>query len=233
MIEIRNLRKTYYVKGVGKTVANDINLTFPSKKSVGLFGRNGAGKSTLLRMIAGVEDPDSGSIVSDGTISWPVGFAGSFHPQLTGAQNTRFVARVYGLDTDELIAYVEEFANLGVHFHAPFRTYSSGMKSRLAFGVSMGIKFDTYLVDEVTSVGDATFRKRSKALLRDRIGESAAIVVSHSMPMMSEICDAGVVLIDGNAHWFDDVDEAIEAHENAMDGMLPNWATQPPPKKVL
>lgn len=224
MIEVRDLRKTYYVKGVGKTVANSLNLTFPSKMSVGLFGRNGAGKSTLLRMIAGVEDPDSGSIRSDGTISWPVGFAGSFHPHLTGAQNTRFVARVYGIDTEELMDYVEDFAGLGVHFHAPFRTYSSGMRSRLAFGVSMGIKFDTYLVDEVTSVGDAVFRKKSKVLLRERIGESAAIVVSHSMPLMSEVCDAGVVLIDGNAHWFDDVDEAIEVHESAMDGKLPEWA---------
>lgn len=216
MIEVKDLRKTYYVKGVGKTVANNLNLTFPSKKSVGLFGRNGAGKSTLLRMIAGVEDPDSGSILSDGTISWPVGFAGSFHPQLTGAQNTRFVARVYGVDTDELIDYVQSFANLGVHFHAPFRTYSSGMRSRLAFGVSMGIKFDTYLVDEVTSVGDAIFREKSKELLQSRIGDSAAIVVSHSMPLMREICDSGVVLIEGRSYWFDEIDQAIEFHENYM-----------------
>ncbi|SEV88912.1 capsular polysaccharide transport system ATP-binding protein [Aliiroseovarius sediminilitoris] len=216
MIEVRNLWKTYYVKGVGKTVAKDLNLTFPTGKSVGLFGRNGAGKSTLLRMIAGVEDPDSGSIRSDGTISWPVGFAGSFHADLTGAQNTRFVARVYGVDTDELVAYVQDFAKLGVHFHAPFRTYSSGMRSRLAFGVSMGIKFDTYLVDEVTSVGDAAFRKRSTTLLQQRVGESAAIVVSHSMNLMEEICDAGVVLVGGRASWFDDVKDAIEFHESTM-----------------
>ncbi|MDE9451490.1 ABC transporter ATP-binding protein [Aliiroseovarius sp. Z3] len=224
MIEVQNLKKTYYVKGVGKTVANNISLTFPTGKSVGLFGRNGAGKSTLLRMIAGVEDPDDGSIVSDGTISWPVGFSGSFHRELTGAQNTRFVARVYGVDTDELVRYVEDFANLGPHFHAPFRTYSSGMRSRLAFGVSMGIKFDTYLVDEVTSVGDAAFRKRSTGLLRQRIGESAAIVVSHSMHLMRELCDAGVVLINGHAQWFDDVDEAISTHEDAMNGIQPSWS---------
>lgn len=216
MIEVRNLQKTYYIKGIKKQVAKNISLEFPSGKSVGLFGRNGAGKSTLLRMIAGVEDPDSGSIRSDGTISWPVGFAGSFHPNLTGAQNTRFVARVYGVDSDELIHYVQKFANLGIHFHAPFRTYSSGMRSRLAFGVSMGIKFDTYLVDEVTSVGDAEFKKRSTALLRERIGESAAIIVSHSMGLMREICDMGVVIVDGNAHWFDDVGEAIEFHESKM-----------------
>ncbi|MCK8485225.1 ABC transporter ATP-binding protein [Aliiroseovarius sp. S2029] len=216
MIKIHDLWKTYYIKGQGKTVAHNINLTFPTGKSVGLFGRNGAGKSTLLRMIAGVEDPDSGSIESDGSISWPVGFKGSFHPELTGAQNTRFVARVYGVDTDELIDYVMDFARLGGHFHAPVRTYSAGMKSRLAFGVSMGISFDTYLIDEVTSVGDASFRKRSKRILRDRIGASAAIIVSHSMPLMRDLCDSGVVIVDGHAQWFDAVEDAIAFHEDYM-----------------
>ncbi|TRD15444.1 ABC transporter ATP-binding protein [Palleronia caenipelagi] len=226
MIKVKDLWKTYYVKGTPKVVAHGLNLTFPTGKSVGLFGRNGAGKSTLLRMVAGVEDPDSGSITSDGTISWPVGFAGSFHPELTGAQNIRFVGRVYGVDTDELIAFVDDFAELNEHFHAPFRTYSSGMRSRLAFGLSMGIKFDTYLIDEVNSVGDAAFRARSLALMKERIGESSAIIVSHSMPFMREICDLGVVMINGYAHWFEDVKEAIATHEAAMAGKLPDWVPQ-------
>ncbi|WP_371170991.1 ABC transporter ATP-binding protein [Aliiroseovarius sp. 2305UL8-7] len=223
MIEIRDLWKTYYVKGEGKTVARGLNLRFPSRGSVGLFGRNGAGKSTLLRMIAGSEDPDSGDIVSDGTVSWPVGFAGSFHPELTGAQNVRFVGRVYGVDTDELIEFVQDFAGLGAHFHGKFRTYSSGMRSRLAFGLSMGIKFDTYLVDEVTSVGDAAFRELSTALLRERINESAAIIVSHSMPLMQQLCDTGIVMIDGQAQVYDDIKEAIAVHEAAMRGQNPDW----------
>ncbi len=223
MIEIRDLWKTYYVKNIGKSVARGLNLTFPSRGSIGLFGRNGAGKSTLLRMIAGSEDPDSGDIISDGTVSWPVGFAGSFHGELTGAQNVRFVGRVYGVDTDELIEFVEHFAGLGPHFHGKFRTYSSGMRARLAFGLSMGIKFDTYLVDEVTSVGDAAFRDRSTVLLRERIDESAAIIVSHSMPLMEQLCDAGIVMIDGQARYFEDVKEAIETHEAAMRGQQPNW----------
>ncbi|UWQ15779.1 ABC transporter ATP-binding protein [Aliiroseovarius sp. M344] len=223
MIQIRNLWKTYYVKGTPKVVANGLNLTFPSGLSVGLFGRNGAGKSTLLRMIAGVEDPDKGSIASDGTISWPVGFSGSFHGELTGAQNARFVARVYGVDTDELIAFVEDFAELGAHFHAPFRTYSSGMRSRLAFGLSMGIQFDTYLVDEVTSVGDAAFRARSTELLKQRIGNSAAIIVSHSMPLMKQLCDVGIVMINGHAKYYQDIDKAIDVHEAAMKGNVPDW----------
>lgn len=224
MIQVNDLWKAYRIKGTTKTVSRGLSLTFPSGSAVGLFGRNGAGKSTLLRMIAGVEDPDRGSIVSDGTISWPVGFAGSFHPELTGAQNTRFVARVYGVDTDDLVRYVEDFANLGIHFHAPFRTYSAGMRSRLAFGLSMGIRFDTYLVDEVTSVGDAAFRDKSTKLLKARIGESAAIIVSHSMPFMKEICDHGVVMVAGYAKWFDDIDAAIQTHEHAMKGHIPDWA---------
>ncbi|MCK0140357.1 ABC transporter ATP-binding protein [Aliiroseovarius sp. F47248L] len=223
MIEIRDLWKSYHVKGQAKIVARGLNLLFPSRGSVGLFGRNGAGKSTLLRMISGSEDPDSGDIVSDGTVSWPVGFAGSFHGELTGAQNVRFVGRVYGVDTDDLVEYVQDFAGLGPHFHAPFRTYSSGMRSRLAFGLSMGIKFDTYLVDEVTSVGDAAFRERSTGLLQERINESAAIIVSHSMPLMKKLCDKGIVMIDGQAKFFDDIDEAIETHETAMKGIKPDW----------
>ncbi len=134
------------------------------------MGRNGAGKSTLLSMIAGTTDFESGFIRSEGTISWPVGFRGSFHPDLTGAQNTRFVARVYGVDTDELLEFVQAFSNLGEHFNAPIRSYSSGMRSRLSFGISMGIHFDTYLVDEVTSVGDASFKAKSFQVLKQTAG---------------------------------------------------------------
>jgi len=225
MIEIRDLWKTYHLKGGSKTVAHNLNITFPSTTSVGLLGRNGAGKSTLLRMIAGAEDPDHGTIISDGTISWPVGFAGSFHGELTGAQNVRFVGRVYGVDTDELIDYVRDFAELGAHFNAPFRTYSSGMRSRLAFGLSMGIKFDTYLVDEVTSVGDAAFKERSKNILLKRLEDSAAIIVSHSMPLIRELCAHGIVMINGHAMWYDNIDYAIRAHVAAMKGELPDWVS--------
>ncbi|OXS19034.1 ABC transporter ATP-binding protein, partial [Pseudomonas fluorescens] len=152
---------------------------------------------TLMRLIAGNQKPTSGRIWSDGTISWPVGFAGSFHGELTGAQNVRFVARIYGVDTDMLNDFVEDFAELGPHFHYPFRTYSSGMRSRLAFGVSMGIRFDTYLVDEVTSVGDEQFRRKASALFKRRIGASGAIVVSHSMAVIRDLCSKAAVLENG------------------------------------
>ncbi|QBF34254.1 ABC transporter ATP-binding protein [Thalassococcus sp. S3] len=217
MIRLENLCKTYYVQGEEKVVADNINTVFPTGLSVALLGRNGAGKSSLLRMIAGTMNQSSGEIISDGTISWPVGFAGSFHGELTGAQNTRFIARVYGVDTDELVAFAEDFAELGKHFHLPFRTYSSGMRSRLAFGVSMGIRFDTYLVDEVTSVGDAAFQKKSSQVFRERLRDSGAIVVSHSMALLRNLCEVGAVLEDGNLVYYEDLEAAIQHHLRNME----------------
>lgn len=217
MIRFENLTKVFHL-GAGRTkvVADNINVEFPTGRVVALLGRNGAGKSTMLSMIAGTVLPTSGQIVSNGTISWPVGFAGSFHPELTGLQNTLFIARIYGADTDALARFVEDFAGLGPHFRQPLRTYSSGMKSRLAFGVSMGIRFDTYLVDEVTAVGDASFREKSAAVFRARMEQAGAVMVSHSMPQVRQLCDAGAVLEDGQLTYYEDMDAAINHHERNM-----------------
>lgn len=216
MVRLENLTKVFYVEGRAKTVADNITAVFPTGKSVALLGRNGAGKSTLLSMIAGTIAPTSGQITSDGSISWPVGFAGSFHGDLSGAQNIRFVARVYGVDTQALLDFVEDFAELGQHFYLPVRTYSSGMKSRLAFGMSMGIHFDTYLVDEITAVGDARFKKKSESLFKSRMQQSSAIFVAHSMNAVRNFCDHATVLEHGKLHWFDDVADAIAFHESNM-----------------
>ena len=218
MIEIRNLNKSFYISGERKYVARNINVVFPTGVSVALLGRNGAGKSTLLRMIAGTEEPDSGSITSDGTISWPVGFAGSFHRDLTGAQNTKFIARIYGVDTTGLVEFVKNFSQLGKHFYMPVLSYSSGMRSRLAFGASMGVKFDTYLVDEVTSVGDADFKSRSRILFNDRMRDSGALLVSHSMRKVRRMCEAGAILENGELTYYSDLDEAIARHQAAVGG---------------
>ncbi len=216
MIVLQNLTKTFVMGGQRKTVLDNVNAVFPSRTAVGLLGRNGAGKSTLLKMIAGTALPTSGQILTDGKISFPVGFAGSFHPDLTGAQNIRFVARVYGVDTEALIDFVRDFAELGVHFHLPIRSYSSGMKSRLAFGVSMGLQFDTYLIDEVTAVGDASFKSKSSAVFMDRMKQSGAVFVSHSTGQIRELCTAGAVLDRGKLTYYDDIDEAIEEHLRIM-----------------
>ncbi len=205
MILLQNLSKFYHLNGNRKVVADRITATFPSRVSVGLLGRNGAGKSTLLRIIAGTADPTSGEVLSDGNVSFPVGFAGSFHPDMTGAQNTRFVARIYGANSDALMDYVADFAELGQQFHGPIRSYSSGMRSRLAFGVSMGLTFDTYLIDEITAVGDAAFKRKSKSVFADRMSRAGSIFVSHSMGLIREMCDAGAVLENGKLIYFDDI----------------------------
>jgi capsular polysaccharide transport system ATP-binding protein len=216
MIRLEGLTKIYHTRGLRKLVADSITIDFPSGIGIGLLGRNGAGKSTLLKMIAGTVDPTAGKIVHDGTVSWPVGFGGSFHPDLTGLQNVRFVARVYGVDTTSLCRFVEDFAELGDHFYLPTRNYSSGMKARLSFGVSMGIRFDTYLVDETTNVGDAVFREKSEAIFQERIGNSSAIMVSHGAAMLRRNCTSGAVLEHGKLYWFDEIDEAIAFHESNM-----------------
>lgn len=216
MIRLQDLSKEYRRDGQRILVADRICATFPARRSVALLGRNGAGKSTLLKLIAGTEDASGGSVISTGTISWPVGFAGAFHPRLTGVQNIRFVARIHGVDSDALLAFVEDFAQLGARIRLPYSSYSSGMRARMAFGLSMGLGFDTYLVDEITAVGDAAFRRRSADLFRERLTRAGAIVVSHSMPQLRELCDMGAVLENGQLSLYDDLEEAIAHHQETM-----------------
>lgn len=215
-IILHSVTKRFVGSGVETLVADDISAVFPPNRSVALLGRNGAGKSSLLKMIAGVSRPDSGRIERQGSVSWPVGFSGSFHGDLSGAENARFVARIYGIDTDGLVDYVADFAELGRQINAPFRTYSAGMRARLAFAVSMGVPFDTYLVDEVTAVGDARFREKSEAVLINRLRSSGAIVVSHSLQMLARLCTSGAVLVNGKLKWHDHVMDAIEEHRHIM-----------------
>lgn len=216
MIRFENLTKSFRVNGRRQVVIDNLTGELPSGKSLALLGRNGAGKSTLLQLIAGTLQPDSGTIYSDGTISWPVGFGGSFHRELTGAQNVRFVARIYGVDTDSLLAFVEQFADLGAHYYMPVRSYSAGMRGRLLFGTSMGIHFDTYLVDEVTAVGDQQFKRKSKAVFLERMKTSSAIMVSHEMAQVKAFCNAGVLLDRGRVTYFEDLEEAIAVHERLL-----------------
>lgn len=216
MIRLEKVTKRFRVGRNVKTVCRDVSLDVPAGVSLGILGRNGAGKSTLLRMMSGTAAPSSGRIVREGRISWPLGFSGSFHQALTGAQNVRFVARIYGADEEELIEYVQDFAELGESLYAPVRTYSSGMRARLAFGVSMGIRFDVYLVDEITAVGDANFRKKCQQVFREKLASSDVYMVSHSDSTIREYCNAAAVLEDGSLFYYSDVDEALERHAANM-----------------
>ena len=217
MIDLIDVSKRFYTGAVETVVADGITLRFPEGQVVALLGRNGAGKSSLLKMIAGTMRPCAGRIEVTGTVSWPVGFAGSLHGDLTGLQNTRFVARIYGVDTDRLVDFVHDFSELGAHFRVPVRSYSQGMRARLGFALSMGIGFDTYLIDEVTAVGDAAFRRKCEQALTDRLVGRGAVVVSHSLGFLRRVCDAGVLIEDGRAAWFNDLDAAIAEHRRLLE----------------
>lgn len=214
MIVLENVSKIFYSRHVKNVVFQDLNAVFPSRTSVALLGRNGAGKSTLLQVISGALIPNSGRVLSDGNISFPIGLANSMHPHMSGAQNTKFIARIYGADTDALKNFVEDFAELGEKFYLPVKTYSSGMRARLLFGINMGLKFDTYLVDEVSAVGDAAFREKSEFLFKERMKHSGAVFISHSMALVRRMCTAGAVLEKGRITYYDDLEEAIRAHHN-------------------
>jgi len=216
MIEFRNVSKYYLTPTSRKVIVDRLDLRLPDGAKVGLLGRNGAGKTTVLAMVAGTVPPNSGDIRRPGAISWPLGFGGSFHGELTGAQNVRFVARIYGMDTDALTAYVADFAEIGEFMDMPVRSYSSGMKARLAFGMAMGIAFDWYLVDEITAVGDSRFKKKSLAVFKSRLKDAGLMMVSHSTRTIRDYCDAGLVLEGGRVRYYADVEEAIAAHEANM-----------------
>jgi capsular polysaccharide transport system ATP-binding protein len=212
MIQLQGVYKTYSTVAGPNVVLDGIGITFPPRESVGILGRNGAGKSTLLRIIAGVEMPDAGRVVTTGRVSWPIGFAGGFSPSLSGEENCRFVARIYGEDTDRVVASSRDFAELGAYFRMPVRTYSSGMRARLAFGLSMAIDFDVYLVDEVTAVGDQQFQEKCRRAFDERRERSSVIIVSHNLPTVRDYCTRCAVLRSGKLELFDSVTEAAQAY---------------------
>jgi capsular polysaccharide transport system ATP-binding protein len=214
MIELRNICKQYRTpKGV-KTVLDDISIVFPPRCNFGILGCNGAGKSTLLRMISGAELPTSGEVLRRASVSWLIGFSGGFHGSLTGRENLRFICRIYAADISEVTAFVEDFSELGEYMEMPVNTYSSGMKAKLAFGLSMAIDFDYYLIDEVTAVGDSKFQKKSKAEFDRRKERSSLLVVSHNSNTIRSHCDAAAVLEQGQLLFFSDVERAITHYEN-------------------
>jgi len=215
MIEFRNVWKTFSLKGTRKPILSGLTLSLPRRGNIAIIGRNGAGKSTLLNLIAGTLLPDRGEIFRHGRTSWPMGLSGGFHGELTGRQNTRFVARIYGADTDEMEAYVEDFAELDRFFDMPVRTYSSGMKARLAFGVSLAARFDCYLVDEITGVGDARFKRKCRDAFNERVADAQLIMVSHSENTLRSYCETALLLDNGNATYFGDLESAVRVYDQS------------------
>lgn len=208
MIEIDNVFKAYRAHKGLRVVLDHVSLKIERGRNVGILGYNGAGKSTLLRILAGVEAPDAGVVRRQGRISWPLGFSGGFSGSLSAEENCRFVARVYGEDVDRVVGFTHEFSELGDYFYMPIKTYSSGMRGRLAFGLSMAIDFDVYLVDELTAVGDARFNGKCREAFAERRAKSALIMVSHQQKTIRDFCDTCAVLNEGQLVVYDSMDEA-------------------------
>ena len=218
MIILENLTKSYPLAHGGRHyVFKNLSFTFPEGCSIGLLGPNGAGKSTLLRILGGVDAPDSGRVITDKTISWPVGLSGGFQGSLSARDNIKFVCRVYGFTGEamrEKVSYVQEFAEIGEYFDQPVKNYSAGMRSRIGFGLSMAFDFDYYLIDEAGAVGDPLFREKSKKVYDEKKATSNVIIVSHQMPEIRSLCQHVVVVQDGNATVYEDVEEGIAAYQN-------------------
>lgn len=212
MIQLSNVFKFYRSENHLKVVLDHVSMTFVAGNSYGLLGVNGAGKSTTLRIIAGTELPNSGKVRRSVRVSWPLGFAGGFHPLMTGRENLRFAARCYGADVRKVERFVEDFAEIGDYINRPVKTYSSGMAARVAFGLSMAIDFDCYLIDELTAVGDGRFAARCEEVFRQRRSTTDLIVVSHSIATVKSYCNKGAVLVDGRVVQYDDVDQAVEMY---------------------
>ena len=216
MIELKELTKSFVTPKGRHYVFKDLNAILPENKSVALLGKNGAGKSTLLRIIGGIDFADSGQVITKKSISWPVALSGGFQGSLTARQNVRFVARLY-VDNEEQVDYVvrfvEEFAEIGKYYDMPIKSYSSGMRSRIGFGLSMAFNFDYYLLDEVGAVGDASFRKKSQNLLNELKESSNLIMVSHDLKDLTQNCDVAFLVRDGKAEYFEDVQEAVEVYK--------------------
>jgi len=219
MISIIGVSKSYHGHHLHKRVLRDVSLEVPPGDSLAVVGANGAGKSTLLRLMAGVEQPSAGRVTRAMTVSWPIGYSSCFQSSLTGADNARFIARIYRQPVEPLLDFVQGFAELGEYFHQPVKTYSAGMSARLAFGVSLAIDFDCYLVDEVTSAGDARFQQRCHEALTARRAAGALVMVSHSPDILRRYCRRGVVLHDGRLSVYDTVDEALIAHSAQQAGL--------------
>lgn len=213
MIQLENITK-YYPSKIGKQyIFNNLSFNIPSGHNIGILGSNGAGKSTLFRLLAGSEYPNRGSIKTDLNLSWPVALATGIHSKMTGQENTRFIGRINGIaDLDGYEKRVQAFAELGKKYYLPVKTYSSGMRPRLAFACSIAIDFDVYLIDEVTSVGDAKFRRKAKAALLSKSKDANVIMVSHDMDEIRQFCDSAIVLHKGELTFYNDLEQGIKEY---------------------
>jgi capsular polysaccharide transport system ATP-binding protein len=220
VISLQNVSKSYIARQGARAVLSDVNMTVSSGDRYGILGRNGSGKSTLIRLISGAELPSAGEIKRSMSVSWPLAFSGAFQGALTGLDNLRFVCRIYGVDIDKVIPFVEEFAELGFYLREPVKKYSSGMRARLAFAISMAVEFDCFLIDEIVAVGDSRFREKCHEELYVKRKDRAMIIVSHDAAYIKEHCNHAAVLVDGKLHSFDEVEDAFVYYKNHCNSII-------------
>ena len=214
MISVKNVEKKYFTRNGVRHVLSDINFRIKKGEKIGILGKNGAGKSTLIRLLSGVEPPTSGEIIRNMSISWPLAFSGAFQGSLTGMDNLRFICRIYGIDIAKAKTFVEDFSELGEYLYEPVKKYSSGMKARLAFAISLSVEFDCYLIDEVIAVGDSRFTAKCKYELFEKRKDRSIILVSHSPAAIKEYCDNAMVLEQGKIYKFENIDEAYKFYNS-------------------
>ena len=213
MISLDNVTKIYDTRQGPRTVLEGINLKIAKGERIGILGRNGAGKSTLIRLISGAELPTRGRIHRGISISWPLAFGGAFQGSLSGLDNVRFICRVYNAPIEPAINFVEDFSELGSYLHEPVKKYSSGMRARLAFAISMAVEFDCFLIDEIVAVGDSRFHEKCHTELFEKRSDRAMIIVSHSADYIREHCQHAAVLVAGKLHSFDRVEDAFTFYQ--------------------
>jgi len=216
MIQIRDLVKRYETRHGKVLVLDHVNLDVRPGEKVGVLGRNGSGKSTLIRLISGAEYPTAGVIRCGMSVSWPLAFGGAFQGSLTGLDNLRFICRIYGVSAEDKVPFLEEFSELGRYLKEPVKTYSSGMRARLAFAISMAVEFDCFLIDEITAVGDSRFQDKCQHELFEKRSDRAMIIVSHQPDFIKQHCSRASVLVSGKLYDFDTVDEAMTFYQDHM-----------------
>ena len=223
MLEFNNVSKSFWTGTQRKVILDRVSFRVELGRSLGILAPNGTGKTTLINIMAGLEKPDEGEVRRTCNVSFPLGFMGGVVSRVSAMENSRYIAKLYGMDPDYVESFCRWLCSLGEYFDQPIGTYSAGMRARLGFAISMAVPFDTYLIDEVTSVGDAAFRRKSEAILRDRLTRASAIVVSHSTDLLARLCTSGAVLENGRLFYYARVARAIEHHDHLMRGQLPPW----------
>lgn len=217
MIRVEKVTKFYPTTSGLHYVLRDASVEIPARAQIGVLGRNGSGKSTLMRMLSGVDVPNQGRIVKWGSVSWPLGIASGVQSQMTGRENTRFACRIQGMQFDEMepiLEFVQSFADIGHYFDMPARSYSSGMKARLGFGITMAFDFDFYIIDELSAVGDSVFKEKAAEVFRQKRLRAGFVRASHNIKELRAECSSGLVINNAKLEYWPSIEDAIERYQS-------------------